>query len=85
MYLTGKELIYVGSQRNLKKKVVTELEEVQDILHQYHTNPMGGHSGINNTLSKISNFYIWNGMKEDVVEYVSVMKESLCSLPTNKK
>ena len=33
---------------------------------------MGGHSGINNTLSKISNFYVWNGMKEDVVEYVSV-------------
>ena len=66
MYLTGQELLYVGSQRNLKKKVVTELEEVQDILHQYHTNPMGGHSGINNTLSKISNFYVWNGMKEDV-------------------
>ena len=32
---------------------------------------MGGHSGINNTLAKISQYYIWSGMKEDVVEYVS--------------
>jgi hypothetical protein len=55
--------------------VVTELKEMQDILYQYHSNPMGGHSGINNTLSKISNFYMWNGMKEDVVEYVSIIKQ----------
>ena len=63
--------------KEIKKKVVTELEEIQYILHQYHTNPMGGHSGINNTLSKISNFYVWNGMKEDVVEYVSVKKATI--------
>ena len=56
------------------------MEEVQNILHQYHTNPMGGHSGINNTLSKISNFYVWNSMKEDVVEYVSVKKATISLL-----
>ena len=56
--------------------MVTELKEMQDILYQYHSNPMGGHSGINNTLSKISNFYMWNGMKEDVVEYVSIIKQN---------
>jgi hypothetical protein len=36
---------------------------------------MGGHSGINATLSKMSNFYCWNGMKEDVQEYASVLGE----------
>jgi hypothetical protein len=33
---------------------------------------MGGHSGVNATLNKISNYYCWNGMKEDVQEYVSL-------------
>ena len=32
---------------------------------------MGGHSGINATLSKVSTLYHWNGMKEDIQEYVS--------------
>ena len=32
---------------------------------------MGGHSGVNNTLSKISQYYSWSGMKENVAEYVS--------------
>ena len=38
---------------------------------------MDGHSGINNALSKISNFYLWNGMEEDVVEYVSMIKATI--------
>lgn len=66
--LLGKELIYIGTKKDLRKKVVTEISE---ILNQYHSKPMGGHSGINNTLAKISQYYIWSGMKEDVVEYVS--------------
>ena len=37
---------------------------------------MSGHSGINNTLSKISQYYMWNGMKEDVVEYVSMISDT---------
>ncbi len=65
------ELIYVGQKKDPKKKVVFELEEIKDILKQYHSNPMGGHSGINNTLAKISQYYTWNGMKADVTEYVS--------------
>ena len=69
--LLGKELIYIGTKKDLRKKVVTEISEMSEILNQYHSNPMGGHSGINNTLAKISQYYIWSGMKEDVVEYVS--------------
>ena len=75
--LLGNELIYVGKKNDVRRKVVTELTEIQEILHQYHSNPMGGHSGINNTLSKISQFYMWNGMKEDVVDYVSIFSMSV--------
>ena len=55
---------------NQKKKEMS-LEEISEILKQYHCNHMGGHNGINNTLAKISQYYLWNGMKEDVTEYVS--------------
>ena len=68
---TENELIYVGKKKDLNKRVVFELEDIKDILNQYHSNPMGGHSGINNTLAKISQYYTWNGMKADVTEYVS--------------
>ena len=69
--LLGKELIYIGTKKDLRKKVVTEISEISEILNHYHSKPMGGHSGINNTLAKISQYYIWSGMKEDVVEYLS--------------
>ena len=69
--LKDNELIYIGRRKDLRKKVVTELEDIKDILKQYHYSPLGGHSGINNTLAKISQHYMWNGMKADVTEYVS--------------
>ena len=65
------ELYHTGSKDGVRKKVVLTIEEIQDILNHYHSNPMGGHSGVNATLNKISNHYCWNGMKQDVQEYVS--------------
>ena len=35
----------LAKKYDIRKKVVTELVEIQGILHQYHSNPMGGHSG----------------------------------------
>ena len=69
--MTDGELIYLGPKHDQKKKVLMNLSEVTDVLSFYHSTPVGGHSGVNTTLSKISQNYAWNGMKEDVVEYVS--------------
>ena len=66
------ELYYTGGKEGARKKVILTINETQDILHNYHSNPMGGHSGVNATLNKISNYYCWNGMKEDIQEYVSL-------------
>ena len=52
-------------------------EGISEILKQYHSNPMGGHRWINNTLAKISQYYLWNGMKEDVTEYVGGFQNSV--------
>lgn len=65
------KLYYTGGKEGVKKEVVLKIKEIQDILNHYHSNAMAGHSGINATLNKISNHYFWNGMKEDVQEYVS--------------
>lgn len=80
MFHAEKELGYVGAKNDMWKKVITEFEEISEILYQYHSNPMGGHSGINNTLATISQFYTWKGMKEDVVEYVGVMMQFVYNL-----
>ena len=61
--LLGKELIYIGTKKDLRKKVVTEVSEISEILNQYYSKAMRGHSSINNTLAQISQYYIWSGMK----------------------
>lgn len=52
-----------------KQEVVLNVAEASDIMHQYHSSPMGGHSGINSTLQNISENYTWNGIKSDIVDY----------------
>ena len=66
----GDELYYTGSKPD-KKKVVLHEDEAVELLKFYHSSGTGGHSGINATLSKISQYYTWNGMKQDVLEFVS--------------
>ena len=63
-------MFYTGDKKRGDRKVVTTEDEVKDILRQYHCDGMGGHSGVNSTLGKISIRYWWFHMKEDIREYV---------------
>ena len=67
------ELYYTGNNPDVKRKVVMREEEASDLLKHYHSSVTGGHSGINATLSKLTTWYSWNGMKEDVREFVSAL------------
>lgn len=67
----GNELYYTAGKEGVRKKVVFSIEEISDILQHHHSDAMGGHSGVNATLHKVSSCYLWNGMKEDIQEYVS--------------
>lgn len=58
VFLVENELIYTEPEKDLKEKVVIELEEIAEVLRQHHSNRMGRHSGINNTLSKIEILYV---------------------------
>ena len=56
------------------RKVVTTIEEAAKVLWLYHSQPMlGGHSGLNNTRIKLSMYYHWKGIVEDVTQYVSYL------------
>ncbi|GAU44596.1 hypothetical protein TSUD_187860 [Trifolium subterraneum] len=45
-----------------------------DLLHkllfEFHTSPIGGHSGITRTIARIKSQFYWPDMKNDIVEYV---------------
>jgi len=74
------QVMYTGDEKRGPKQVVTSDEMVKDILCQYHSNPLGGHSSKNNTLDKIGRLYYLIGRKADVNEYVSaVYVISICS------
>ena len=63
------ELYYTGAKDGVKKKVVLTIEEIKEISHHHHSNPMGGHSGVNATLQKISNYYygmVWKRISKNM-------------------
>ncbi|KAL4082984.1 hypothetical protein QTP88_028314 [Uroleucon formosanum] len=51
----------------------TELKdsEKKQVLAEHHSSPLGGHRGINQTLKRIQMQFNWDGLAEDVKEYVA--------------
>ena len=43
---------------------------VQQILREFHSSLIGGHSSIARTLARISTYFKWHGMKDDVKKFV---------------
>jgi hypothetical protein len=60
-------------QRNLNDKprrVIIGKLEMKKILREFHDEPLGGHLGVDNTISKIKKIYYWPKMSEDIENYV---------------
>jgi len=55
------------------------------ILAEFHCSTLGGHSGIERTLKRISSIFWWHNMKKDVKEYVSNCLIFQQSKATNSK
>lgn len=53
-----------------KKEEVTNQEEQQEVIRNFHDNPISGHPGMKRTLDKISRFFYWQGMKKQIAKYV---------------
>lgn len=59
-----------------KPKIIKSDTEVNQILHQYHNTPLGGHLGINRLYRKLRPIFYWQNMKQIITEYVK--KCELC-------
>lgn len=57
--------IYVGSQGDCRKTILWEL----------HDSPVGGHSGQETTIKKVTQFFHWPKMKAEIVEYIKACDE----------
>ena len=57
-------------------KPVTEIssvpteEEKENILHEFHQLPIGGHLGMKGTFERIKLYTSWPGMKQEIENYV---------------
>ena len=52
-----------------------DLPIIQSLLQEYHSTPMGGHAGVTKTLARLSENFIWPGLRADVVTYVTNCRE----------
>lgn len=51
------------------RKVLNK-NEAQEIIEAYHQHPLGGHLAYNNTLHKVASRFYWDGMNQQILEYV---------------
>ena len=47
IYLLDNELFCTTGKETNRKKVILTIGEIKDVLHHYHSDAMGGHSGVN--------------------------------------
>jgi len=65
-YSTHDELLYWNGRLAIPKKH----DLVQQILHEFHSSPLGGHSGVARTVSRIAAQFQWQGMHKDIANFV---------------
>jgi len=65
-YSTYDELLYWNGRLVIPKNH----DLVKNILHDFHSSPLGGHSGVTRTMSRITTKFHWHGMHKDIVDVV---------------
>lgn len=44
---------------------------IQQVLHEFHSSPIGGHSGIQRTKARIASLFYWSTLSKDIKQFVS--------------
>lgn len=50
--------------------LLTDPEEINQVLKDFHDSPLSGHQGVNRMLGRIGNQFKWIGLRRDVKDYV---------------
>ena len=74
---TAEGELYVGSRRAIKSK-----EEARQLFIEFHSSPMGGHTGILKTCTAISSRFYWLGMSVDINNWIGHLLLRFCVLLT---
>ena len=56
-----KDCLYLGKSSQLKQKV----------LFEFHSSPIGGHSGFLKTYHKVKKYFFWDGLKTNIQKFVA--------------
>uniref|UniRef100_A0AAR2JNS1 Gypsy retrotransposon integrase-like protein 1 n=1 Tax=Pygocentrus nattereri TaxID=42514 RepID=A0AAR2JNS1_PYGNA len=59
-----------GELFNGKRKAIKNKEEAKNLLKEFHSSPMGGHTGIIKTRNAICSRFYWQGMSVDIDNWV---------------
>ena len=63
-----------GGRQHRNRRLVIPRSQMYPILKKLHDAPLAGHQGQDNTYHKVSQYYYWPGMKNDIVDYVKTCK-----------
>lgn len=88
---TDLDLISIADENELessdnnkqKREVITDKNEIDIILRDYHDAPMGGHFGYSKTYDKIRQKFKWDNMKVDISTYIRNCKK--CQMNKNSR
>lgn len=50
--------------------VLTERDQINQVIEEYHNSLIGGHSASKRTIQRIKLHYYWHGMKRDIKEFI---------------
>lgn len=64
-----------------KITILTDPDEIQQILLDFHDSPLAGHQGVRRMAHKISQQYKWVGLRKDVQNFVRNCKTCQISKP----
>ncbi|GFW35512.1 transposon Tf2-9 polyprotein [Trichonephila clavipes] len=85
-YLMNQGILYRYSPESEEKdQLEVPAQERERILQEYHDAPTAGHYGVENTYTKLSSRYYFQGMKKFISEYIKTCPECNCYKPTNQK
>lgn len=59
-------------------KYLSDEQEIEQVLKDFHTLPTGGHQGASRTIKRIKKEFFWPGMSNDIVKYIKKCK--LCQV-----
>ena len=76
---------YCSDEDNENGQLVIPEELRKDILFKYHNDPTAGHYCIQKTISRITPFFYWSGMRNDIEKYVKNCEECKKYKPSNLK